>query len=273
VGYFETFRIPLIRGRTFTEQDKSGPPVVIISQSVEKQFWPDGDALNGQLVMRRNGPPHKIIGIVADVRDNALDRSPRPLVYRFSGQMTDTAVFQTIPWVWLIRTRATSKSLTAAIENEVRRASGGLPVARVRTMQEVLSQSTARERFNAFVLTIFGCAALMLAGVGIYGLMAFTVSQRFHEIGIRLAVGADSRSIRKMILLQGFHMIFVGAVCGLAAALGLTRLIAGLLFGVKAWDPLVFVMASAILISVALLAVWWPAKRASRIDPVQALRY
>jgi len=140
--------------------------------------------------------------------------------------MTDTAVFQTIPWVWLMRTRAPSKSLTAAIENELRRASGGLPVARVRTMQEVLSQSTARERFNAIVLTIFGCSALLLAGVGIYGLMVFTVTQRFHEIGIRLALGADSSRIRRMILLQGLRMIFVGAVCGLAAALGLTRLIA-----------------------------------------------
>jgi len=272
VGYFETFKIPLIRGRSFTEQDKTGPPVVIISQSLEKQFWPDGDSLNGQIVTRRNGLPAKIIGVVADVRDSTLDRSPRPLVYTFSGQMTDTAVFQTTPWVWLMRTRASSKSLTSAIENELRRASGGLPVARVRTMQEVLSQSTARERFNALVLTIFGCSALLLAGIGIYGLMAFTVSQRLHEIGIRLALGADSRRIRKMILLQGMRLIFAGALCGLAAALGLTRLIAGFLFGVQSWDPLVFVVASAILISVAMLAVWLPAKRASRIDPVHALR-
>jgi ABC-type antimicrobial peptide transport system permease subunit len=164
-------------------------------------------------------------------------------------------------------------SLSSTIRNELREASGGLPVARVRTMEETSSRSTAAGDFNALVLTIFGCSALLLAAIGIYGLMAFSVAQRVHEIGIRLALGAESGRIRNMVVLQGLRLALAGAVCGLAAAFALTRLIASFLFGVKPWDPLIFFVVPVILIGVALLAVWLPAMRASRVDPIQALRY
>jgi putative ABC transport system permease protein len=177
-----------------------------------------------------------------------------------------------IPWAWVIRTRAAPRSLSTTIQNELREASGGLPVARIRSMQEVLARSTARENFNMLVLTIFGCSALFLAAIGIYGLMAYSVAQRGHEIGIRLALGAESSYIRNMVVLQGPQLALTGVIFGLPAAFGLTRLITSFLFGVKAWDPLVFVVVPVILVGVALLAVWLPAMRASRVDPIDALR-
>ena len=148
-----------------------------------------------------------------------------------------------------------------------------MPVADVRTMEQTVSRSTAAENFNMLVLTIFGCAALLLAAIGIYGLMAYSVAQRTQEIGIRLALGAGSSSVRNMVLFQGLRLALAGVLIGLAAAFGLTRLIASLLFGVKAWDPMVFVLVPVVLIGVALVAVWLPAMRASRVDPINALRY
>ena len=164
-------------------------------------------------------------------------------------------------------------SLSSTIQKELREATGGLPVAGVRTMEQTLSQSTAAEDFNTLVMTIFGCSALLLAAIGIYGLMAYSVAQRAHEIGIRMALGAESSRIRNMVVIQGLRLVLAGVASGLAAAFGLTRLLASLLFGVKAWDPLVFFVVPMILLSVALVAVWLPAMRASRVDPLYALRY
>ncbi len=267
-GYFETFKIPLLRGRTFTERDESGPPVVIINQTIAKRFWPNGDPLKDQIITG-NDPPHQIIGVVGDVREEFLNRDPRPNLYLPS--VTDAGIFQLQPWVWVIRTRVAPLSLSSAIQNELREASGGLPVARVRTMEETLTRSTATGDFITLVLTIFGCLALFLAAIGIYGLLAYSVAQRAQEIGIRLALGAESSHIRNMVVFQGLRLALAGVVCGLAAALGLARLIAGFLFGVQPWDPLVFFVAPVILLGVALVAVWLPAMRASRVDLIRAL--
>jgi ABC-type antimicrobial peptide transport system permease subunit len=163
-------------------------------------------------------------------------------------------------------------SLSPAIQQELRDASGGLPIARIRTMEETLSRSAATQNFNMLVLTIFGCSALLLAAIGIYGLMVYSVAQRTQEIGIRLALGADSDRIRKMVMLQGLRPALSGVVFGVAAAFALTRLIASFLFSVKPWDPLVFVTVPAILLAVAFLAAWLPAIRAGRLDPIDALR-
>lgn len=268
-GYFETFKIPVLRGRAFTGRDQSGPPLVIINQTLAKRFWPDSDPLNDQIIFLRESP-RQIIGVVGDVRDMSLSRDPLPNMYVLSVPGDRTSE---IPWAWVIRTRVAPMSLSSVIQNELRQASGGLPVARVRTMEEILSRSTARENFNMLVLTIFGCSALLLAAIGIYGLMAYSVAQRAREIGIRLALGAESIHIRNMVVFQGLRMALAGVVCGLAAAFGLTRLIAGFLFGVKAWDPLIFFLVPVILIGVALFAVWLPAMSASRVDPIHALRY
>jgi putative ABC transport system permease protein len=197
-------------------------------------------------------------------------------MYVLSAQITDgenILVSQIAPWAWVIRTRVPPPSLSSAIQKELREASGGLPVARVRTMEETISRSTAAQNFNMLVLTIFGCAALLLAAIGIYGLMAYSVAQRTQEIGIRLALGAGTGSVRNMVVLQGLRLAVTGVALGLAASFGLTRLIASLLFGVKAWDPMVLSTVPLVLIGVALVAVWLPALRASRVDPIHALRY
>jgi predicted permease len=269
-GYFETFKIPVLRGRTFTERDESGPPVVIINQTLAKRFWPGSDPLNDQILMGDKSP-HQIIGVVGDVHDDFLNRNPRPNIYVPSSD--GGGMLKILPWAWVIRTRVAPMSLRSAIQNELRQASGGLPAARIRTMEEVLSRSTAQENFNMLVLTIFGCSALLLAAIGIYGLMAHSVAQRAQEIGIRLALGAEAGHIRNMLAFQGLRPALAGVICGLAAAFGLTRLIASFLFGVKAWDPLVFLVVPVILVGVALVAAWLPAMRASRVDPVHALRY
>ena len=212
--------------------------------------------------------PRRIIGVVGDVRVRALNRDPLPNMYLHRESGVDCGP----PSAWVIRTRVAPLSLSSAIQNELREASGGLPVAHVRTMEEILSRSTAAENFNALVLTIFGCSALLLAAIGIYGLMAYSVTHRAQEIGIRLALGAESSHIRNMVVFQGLRPALAGVVCGLAAAFGLTRLIASFLFGVKPWDPLVFFVVPVILVAVALVAVWLPAMRASRVDPIDALR-
>ncbi len=270
--YFETFQIPVLRGRTFTEQDDSGPPVAIINATLAKQFWPNSDPLGAQVAIAGDSP-RRIVGIVGDVRDRSLDREPRPNLYQPSAQMGDAGLMTTAPWAWVVRTRGEPASFSSAIQKELREASGGLPVAQVRTMEEILSRSTAAEDFNALVLTIFGCSALLLAAIGIYGLVTFVVAQRTRELGIRLALGAESSRIRNMVVLQGMRPALAGVFYGLVAAFGLTRFIASLLFGVKAWDPLVFVAVPVILAGVALVAVWLPAQRASRADPIHALRY
>ena len=180
---------------------------------------------------------------------------------------------QITPWAWVVRTRVPPLSLSSAIQKELREASGGLPVARNRTMEQAVSRSTAAENFNMLVLTIFGWAALVLVAIGIDGLMAYSVAQRTQEISIRLAMGAGSSKVRNMVVFQGLRLALAGVVVGIAAAFGLTRLIASLLFGVKALDLTVFSAVPAGLIGVAVVAVWLPALRASRVDPIHALRY
>jgi ABC-type antimicrobial peptide transport system permease subunit len=163
-------------------------------------------------------------------------------------------------------------ALSSAIQEELRQATG-LPVSNVRSMAEVRSRSTSQEQFNMWLMTVFGASALLLAAIGIYGLMAYSVEQRTQEIGIRLALGAQVTQVKNMIVLQGMRLAVVGVILGVAAAFGLARVIATFLFGVTARDPLVFVGVPVVLTLVALLAVWIPARRASRVDPNIALRY
>jgi ABC-type antimicrobial peptide transport system permease subunit len=176
------------------------------------------------------------------------------------------------PMAWVVRTRVAPFTLSGAIQEQLRQMTG-LPVSDVRTMDEVVSRSTSRQRFNMLLMTVFGSSALLLAAIGIYGLMAYSVQQRTQEIGIRLALGADAGDVKRMIVLQGMRLAIVGVGVGLASAFGLTRFIASILYDVKAWDPLVFVSVPVLLAAVALLAVWLPAGRASRVSPIIALRY
>jgi ABC-type antimicrobial peptide transport system permease subunit len=176
------------------------------------------------------------------------------------------------PFTWVVRTQQEPLTMTATLSEQLRKASGGLPVARVRSMEEVVSRSTARQDFNMLLLSIFGGSALLLAAIGIYGLMAYSVQQRTQEIGIRMAMGADRRRITGMVVWQGMRLALAGVVLGVGAAFWLSRLVASWLYGVKQWDPTVFVSVPLVLTAVALLAVWLPAQRAARLDPMEALR-
>ncbi len=243
-------------------------------------FWPGGDPLGDHLVIGRGvrpeyqkDPARQIIGIVGDVRDSALNRVPRPAMYVPIAQLPDDLNLinlRLLPIAWFVRASGASHS---AIQNELQQVSGGLPVSPIRSMDEVATQSTARTRFEMLLMTIFGGAALLLAAVGVYGLIAYSVEQRTQELGIRLALGARSGKLRNMIVFQGMRLALVGVGAGLAGAFGLTRLIAGFLFGVRPWDPAVFATVAIVLAAVALFATWLPARRAMRIDPVAALRW
>jgi predicted permease len=280
-GYFATFHIPL-RGRDFTDRDnEAAPGVVIINETLAKKYWPKENPIGQQIVIGKGvGPqfvegPRQIIGVAGDIRDGGLNQDPRPLLIIPQAQVTDgiTALNAAIgPVAWLVRTHGDPHQYIAAITEQLRQASGGFPVARVRPMTEVVVTSTARQDFNMLLLNIFAASALILAAIGIYGLMAYSVQQRTQEMGIRMALGADRASIRSLVVWHGMRLALVGVVIGIGAAFGLTRFIASFLFGVKTWDPIVFVTVPVVLSLVALLAVWMPATRASRLDPQQALR-
>jgi putative ABC transport system permease protein len=269
-GYFETFNIPVVRGRTFTDRDDSGPRGVVINEALARRFWPNSDPTIDQILFGEG--PRQIIGVVKDVRD-AVTRDPQPKIYTLSAHLDDTSLILSTPWAWLIRTRVAPYSLSSSIQSELRQASGGLPVARIRTMDEIRSQATARDTFIMLVLMVFGFASLLLAAVGVYGLVACSVAQRAREIAVRLALGAEPRQIRNMVVIQGLRPVAAGVVCGVAAAFGLTHLLSSLLFRVQPRDPVVFLIAPIVLVGVALVAVWLPATRATRIDPIHSLRW
>jgi putative ABC transport system permease protein len=281
-GYFEAFKIPILRGRDFTDRDVAGAPgVVVISESMAKKYWPKENPVGQQIIIGKgvgpefDEPARQIIGVAGDIHNGGLGRDPFPTMIVPQAQVTDgtTALNARIgPVIWLVRTHTEPHQLISAVSEQLRQASGGFPVARVRSMDEVVVHSTARESFNMLLLSIFGASALVLASIGIYGLMAYSVQQRTQEMGIRMALGADRSRIRNLVVWQGMQLTIAGVIVGAGAAFGLTRLIASLLFGVKTWDPIVFVTVPVVLAAVALLAVWLPATRASRLDPMAALR-
>jgi putative ABC transport system permease protein len=281
--YFDVFKIHILRGRAFNDRDDgAGARVAIISETMARQFWPKGDPLTDRIVIGPGvgpafeEPARQIVGIASDIRNGGLKENPFPLMYVPQAQVTDgiTALNASLsPNGWIVRTHGDPHALSNQIQNELRQASGGLPVSRVRTMDEVVVNSTARDDFNMLLLTVFAGSALVLAAIGIYGLISYSVAQRTQEIGIRMALGAESYNVRNLIVGQGMRLALVGVVVGVAAAFGLTRLIASFLYGVKPLDPLVFIAVPLLLTVVSLFATWIPARRATRVDPISALRY
>jgi putative ABC transport system permease protein len=284
-GYFEVFRIAMKRGRSFNDRDGAGgPPVVIINEAFARRYFKEGDPLSQQIVIGHSGsagmrefmtdPPRQIVGVASDVHDGALNLDPVPTMYVPEAQIPDAAAAlnsRLTPIAWVVRTRAAPYSVSAGVQEQLRQASG-LPVSDVRSMEDVVSRSISRQRFNMLLMTVFGCAALLLAAIGIYGLMAYSVEQRTQEIGIRLALGANTRDVRRMVIRQGMRLAVVGLAIGLASSFGLARVIANLLFGVTPRDPVVFTAAPLLLAAVAFVGVYLPARRAVGIDPVIALR-
>lgn len=282
-NYFDTLKIPLLRGRTFTEQeDGSSPGVVIINEAMAKQYWPKGDPLRDRLLTGVGmgpvfvEPPRQIIGVVGDTRDFGPNRDAPPTMYFPVSQMPDAMTelnSRVVPLWWAIRTKGDPHILVTAIAVALRDASGGLPVAQIRTMDEVVARSTSRQQFNMLLLMIFGASGLLMAAIGVYGVMAYSVQQRTQELGVRIALGAQASQIRNMVIRQGMSLSFLGVVIGIGGALWLTRFLASFLFGVQAWDPIAFIVAPLILCTVAFVAIWVPAGRATRVDPLTALRF
>ena len=270
------------RGRAFTGRDDGkSSPVVVINETMAKRYWKDSDPLKDRIVIGKSvdtkfndEPMRQIVGIVGDVRDEGLNSAPRPIMYVPQAQLPDgeNAFFFQPPMAWVVRTRGESQGVLSAIRNELRQATG-LPLSDVRSMDEVVATSIGQQRFNMLLMTVFGCSALLLAALGIYGLMAYSVEQRRHEIGIRLALGAEPGNVKWMVVSQGLRLVLAGVAIGAGAALGLRQLLASLLFGVRTGDPLVFTAVPFVLSAVALLAVWFPASRASKVDPLECLRY
>jgi len=279
--YFEVFRIPLLRGRMFTERDDGrAPGVVLINETMAKQFWPKGDAVGERITLDMGPtykePPRQIIGVVGDIKDSALGSNPEPIVYRPVAQLVD-AVNAMNNWggamIWAVRTKSESYSLSADIQRELRIASGGLPVAHIRSMDQVLGQSMARSRFNVVLLSIFAGLAVLLAAIGIYGVMSYAVGQRVHEIGVRMALGARAGNVLSLVLRQGLSLALLGIALGLMGTVWLTGAMKSLLFGVRPNDLPTFAIVSALLLAVAGAATYIPARRATKVDPIVALRY
>jgi putative ABC transport system permease protein len=280
-SYFSTFEIPLLCGRAFTEQDYSAAPgVVIINQAMARKYWSKGDPLTDSIQIGAGGPafaesPRQIIGVVGDTRDAGVSLDPFPTMYIPIAQMPDALTAlnsQVQPLWWIVRSHVNPYTLRAPIEAALREASGGLPVAHVRTMAQIEVRNTARQRLNMLLLSIFGAAGLLMAAIGVYGVMSYSVQQRTREIGVRMALGAQASNLHNMIIGQSMILAGCGVVLGIGGALWLTRFLASFLFGVKPWDLIAFIVTPLLLSAVALFAAWIPAKRATRVDPITALR-
>jgi putative ABC transport system permease protein len=274
VGYFRAMGIPVIKGRDFDDRDRYGStPVVIITEALARQFFPNEDPIGKRIKPGINTIEgdkttlREIIGVVADVRNRSLDAEPKPAYYVPQTQVP----FDQMAMV--VKTTGEPHSLVSAATKQVAAMDQDIPVFAVKSMEEYLSASVAAPRFSTTLLSIFAAVALVLTVVGLYGVMSYSVAQRRNEIGIRLALGAQSRDVLLMIVKQGGLLIVLGLVIGLAGAFALTRLLASLLFGVTAKDPFTFAVVAVLLAIVAMLACYVPALRATRVDPIEALRY
>ena len=267
--YFRVMGIPLRAGRAFTEGDNvESPRVVILSEALARALFPNEDALGKQVwVPGRGKDTPTVIGIAGDVRHQGLDQDVSPQVYVPYLQQPQGSM------IMVIHTTIDPLGLAAAVRNQVREVDGNLPLYDVQTMEQRLSSSVSPRRFNLLLLAIFALLALALAALGVYGVIAYGATQRTHEIGIRMALGAQRTDVLKMLIRQGMSLVGIGVALGLAGAWALTRVMVSLLFGVTPTDSFVFTGVSALLIVVALLACYIPARRATKIDPLIALRY
>jgi putative ABC transport system permease protein len=279
-GYFDALDIPIVRGRDLTDRDVAeGPPVAIINQEMARRFWPDGDPLNDRIIafpghVPDEEPARQIVGIAADVRDGMpLDRERLPIVYVPLTQLLDReSATQAGSLAWIVRTRAEPGALGRVVEREISAASGGAPVASVRSMDEIAAGAIASTTFSMTVLMFFGGCALLLAGVGMYGVMAYAIQQRTYEIGVRLALGARFDQVRNMVLLDGLKVVAFSVVIGGVTAAALAGTLRTFLFGIDSHDVVTFAVTPVVLGVVAFTAVWIPARRASRIDAAEVLR-
>jgi len=273
VGYFKTMGIPVVKGRDFDDRDKHGSnPVIIITETFARQYFPNEDPIGKRIkpgissyeneasVMR------EVVGVVGDVRNRNLSTESKPAYYVPQTQVPFSQM------VTVVKTVGEPRGLISAATKEVAAMDQDIPLYGVKSMEEYLSASVAAPRFSTTLLSIFAGVALVLTVVGLYGVMSYSVAQRTNEIGIRMALGAQSSDVLLMIVKQGSMLILLGLTIGLVGAYALTRVISSLLFGVTAKDPFTFAAVAVLLAVVALLACYIPALRATKVDPMDALR-
>src|SRR5262245_1107295 len=278
-GYFQTMGIPLLRGRRFDERDQpDAPGVMIVNEALQRRYFPSEDPVGKRIttLARQYGPlgrvmpaslEMEIVGVVGNEKNSSLSKTAEPAVY-FSHRQFSYRSMSVV-----VRTTAAPLSLAPAVQNEIWSLDRNLPVSNIKTMEKRLGEAIAQPRFSALLLGLFAALALLLAAVGIYGVISYTVQQRTHELGVRMALGASVSDILKLVVGRGLALIMTGVGLGVLGAFGLTRLIAGLLYGVRATDPLIFVVMPALLALVALVACYIPARRATKVDPMVALHY
>ena len=280
--YFDALRIPLRSGRLF--QDQESARTVIVNEALARKFWPNANPL-GQAILIGGGlgPDFdegsvEIVGVVGNVRENGLDNDPPPVMYQLQSQIPDGAmklVNGLEPASVIVRTKPgiTPLSVSQPVQEALLAGDTQLPATKVRTMESLSLTSTARQNFALLLLGVFAAIALLLATVGIYGVISYGVTQRTHEIGIRMALGAERADVVRLVLGQGLGLTLIGVAAGLAGAFALTRFLANMLYGVRPSDPLTFIAVSLVLTGSSLLACYIPAKRATKVDPMVALRY
>lgn len=266
--YFATLQIPLLLGRHFTAQDKRDAPlVIVINDTLAERIWPSENPIGKRLRVGFEEKPREVIGVVGTIKQTTLDAEERPAMYMPHLQAPTPRL------TLLVRTRNEPLSMAAAVRQELRALDKDVPVSQVQTMEKVLGASVAQPRFSMLLVGLFAGLALVLSAVGIYGVMAYAVSRRAHEIGVRMALGAGANQVLKLVLKDGMTLAFAGIAVGLLGAFALTRLMASLLFGIGAKDPLTFVSVAAFLAFVAFIACYIPARRATKVDPLITLRH
>jgi predicted permease len=264
-GYFEALKIPILRGRAFAEQDDSlTQSALVINERFAQRFWPGGDAVGK--VVRARGRDHIVIGVVPTGKYKSLGEEPTAYMYYVQAQRWSSSMNLHI------RTEGNPEAIVPALRSELAALDPSMPLANVRTLNNYLGTSLLPARLVGGVLGVFGLLGLILAAVGMYGVMAYSVTQRTREIGIRMAIGAASAQVISMVMRQGMSLVIVGSLVGLAGAVGASQLVRGLLIGGAAIDLVSFAVVPLVLIAVAMLAVWVPARRASSVNPVTALR-
>jgi putative ABC transport system permease protein len=269
-GYFATMRIPLLRGRVFTDSDRQGaPPVLVINQTLAREFFSNEDPVGKHLFVWWGHPKqsYEIVGVVGDVHQKALGEQPKPGVFICDLQEPSG------PVNLVVRAQGDPRRLVRAIESQVHAVDSEVPIAEVRTMDQYVSNSVAEPRFNTILLGSFAALALVLAAVGIFGVVSYSVAQRTRELGVRRALGADTAGVMRLVIGQGMTLVLIGVAAGAMGALALTRLLTSLLYGIAPGDPLTFAACAGVLMLAALAACYLPARRAAKIDPMVALRY
>ena len=282
-SYFEVLEIPLRRGRLFGERDSAtSPGVVVVNEAFARKYWPKGDPIGQQIEIGKGmGPdfaeaPREIVGIVGDVKEAGLGNPAPEVMYIPLAQVKNSFIElnnKLIPTTWVVKTSVSPLSLASAVKQQVLNVDSQLAIAHERSLEQVFAEATGRQTFNMTLLSVFAGVALILAALGIYGTLSYSVEQRSQEIGIRMALGAEGADLRRMVIRQGMSLAGLGILIGLAGALALSRLITTLLFGVYPNDPVSFAAIALLLALVAFLATWLPARRATQVDPLAALRH